>query len=336
MAHKKGNQTFILDKEVFIKHCACIVGQKESEGPLGKYFDQKADDDFGMDTWEKGEAKFVESTYRKLIAGCDIEDNMIDCILAGDLLNQCTSSACGLKESGRPFFGLYGACSTMGESLVNGSLLVDGGGMNNVVCMTSSNFCSAEKQFRFPLELGCQRAPNSQWTVTGCGAVLLSSGGNGPRITSVTPGIIRDYEISDTNNMGAAMAPAAASTIMAHLQDTERDIGYYDLVVTGDLGLTGRELCREILGMHGINAPSDIYDDCGAMIFDPDTQGTCAGGSGCGCSASVLCAYLLKLMEQKQINKLLFIATGALMSAVSVKQGEPIPGIAHAVAIENM
>lgn len=336
MAHKKGNQTFILDKDVFIKHSACIVGQKESEGPLGKYFDQKADDDFGMDTWEKGEAKFVESTYKKLIAGCDTEENLIDCILAGDLLNQCTSSACGLKGCGRPFFGLYGACSTMAESLINGALLVDGGGMNNVVCMTSSNFCSAEKQFRFPLELGCQRAPNSQWTVTGCGAVLLSTERSSIKITAVTPGIIRDYSISDTNNMGAAMAPAAASTIIAHLQDTERDINYYDLVMTGDLGITGRELCREILIKHGINATADIYDDCGAMIFDPDTQGTCAGGSGCGCSASVLSAYLLKLLELKQINRLLFVATGALMSAVSVKQGEPIPGIAHAVAIENI
>ncbi|MBQ8828337.1 MAG: stage V sporulation protein AD [Clostridia bacterium] len=335
MAHKKGNQTFILDKDVIMRHAECIVGQKESEGPLGAYFDQKEDDDFGMDTWEKGEAKFVESTYKKLLSRCDVEENLIDCILAGDLLNQCTSSACGLKESGRPFLGMFGACSTMAESLVTGSLLIDGGGMNNVVCMTSSNFCSAEKQFRFPLELGSQRAPNSQWTVTGSGAVLLSSGGNGPRITSVTPGIISNYEISDTNNMGAAMAPAAASTILAHLGDLERDISYYDLVVTGDLGITGKQLCRDILKMHGINAPTGLYDDCGAMIFDP-VQGTCAGGSGCGCSASVLAGYLMKELNKANINKLLFVATGALMSTVSTKQGESILGIAHAVAIENI
>ncbi len=335
MAHKKGNQTYILDKDVIMRHGECIVGQKEAEGPLGAYFDQKEDDDFGMDTWEKGEAKFVEATYKKLLSRCDVEENLIDCILAGDLLNQCTSSACGLKESNRPFIGMFGACSTMAESLVTGSLLIDGGGMNNVVCMTSSNFCSAEKQFRFPLELGSQRAPNSQWTVTGSGAVLLSSGGNGPRITSVTPGVIRNYEISDTNNMGAAMAPAAASTILAHLGDLERDISYYDLVMTGDLGITGKKLCREILKMHGVNAGTDIYNDCGAMIFDP-AQGTCAGGSGCGCSATVLTGYLMKQLKEAKINKLLFVATGALMSTVSTKQGESILGIAHAVSIENV
>ncbi len=351
MAHKIGNQTFILDKRVMLRHSACIVGTKEKEGPLAAFFDQSEEDDFGEDTWEKAEARYVEAAYHKLLAGSNLEENLIDCILSGDLLNQCTASAGGIKCSGRPYLGIFGACSTMAESLLLGSLLIDGGGMQNVICMTSSNFCSAEKQFRFPLELGSQRPPTSQWTVTGAGGVILSSGGTGPVITSVTPGIICDYKVTDANNMGAAMAPAAASTILAHLQDTQRDPTYYDLIVTGDLGIHGSGLCFDILKIHGVNTrdknrkgklPSPIdqecdifYQDCGALIFDPETQETCSGGSGCGCSAVVLAGYLMDLLKNAAINKLLFVATGALMSPVSVKQGDSILGIAHAIAIEN-
>ncbi len=351
MAHKIGKQTFVIDRRVMLRAGACIVGPLEKEGPLGDYFDQKAEEDFGEDTWEKGEARFVEATYGKLMAQLNMEASLVDCILSGDLLNQCTASACGLKQSGRPFVGLFGACSTMAESLLVGSLLVDGGGMNHVVCMTSSNFCSSEKQFRFPLELGGQRPPTSQWTVTGSGAVLLSAEGQGPVVTSVTPGIIEDYEIADANNMGAAMAPSAASTIIAHLADTGREASFYDLIVTGDLGITGSGLLREILQMHGHNVfdetrkgalPAPIpehcgffHQDCGALIFDPLTQGTASGGSGCGCSAVVLTGYIMKLMQQKILNKVLFVATGALMSPVSVKQGDPILGVAHAIALEN-
>lgn len=335
MATKTGNNTFVLNNDVFIVNTSCIVGQKEKEGPLGSYFERFEDDDFNMDTWEQGEARFVEETYSQLLAGSSsVEENMIDCILGGDLLNQCTASACGIKKSGRPYIGLFGACSTMAESMLVGSLLVDGGGAKNVVCITSSNFCAAEKQFRFPLELGCQRAPNSQWTVTASGAALLSAQGSGPKITAVTPGVICDYDITDTNNMGAGMAPAAASTILAHLGDLNRDISYYDLVITGDLGKVGHALCKDILKLHGVTADDKLYKDCGMLIFDP-SQGTCAGGSGCGCSAAVFSAYLYKLLQQKTLNKILFIATGALMSTVSVKQGEPILGVAHAVAIEN-
>lgn len=336
MAVKTGNNTFVLNRPVFVRNTACIVGQKEKQGPLGRYFERSEKDDFDMDTWEQAEARFVGETYSSLLAGSPgVEENMIDCVLGGDLLNQCTASACGLKKSGRPYLGLFGACSTMAESLLIGSLLIDGGGAENVVCITSSNFCSAEKQFRFPLELGSQRAPNSQWTVTGSGAALLSSQGDGPQITAVTPGIICDYNVTDTNNMGASMAPAAASTILMHLGDLNRDFSYYDLVVTGDLGRVGHALCGDILKLHGVGAEEARHQDCGMMIFDP-SQGTCAGGSGCGCSATVFAAYLYKQLKEKAVNRLLFVATGALMSPVSVKQGEPILGIAHAIAIENI
>lgn len=352
MAHKVGSQTIVLDRPVHVCQRACIVGTKEKEGPLGEYFDQGEADDFGEDTWEKAEERYVEAVYHKLLAGSTLEENQIDCVLSGDLLNQCTASAGGVKKSGRPYLGVFGACSTMAESMLVGSLLVDGGGMNHVLCMTSSNFCSAEKQFRFPLELGVQRPPTSQWTVTGSGGVILSATESGPVITSVTPGAIRDYKVTDANSMGAAMAPAAASTILAHLQDTQRDPGYYDLIVTGDLGIQGSGLCLDILKIHGVS-PKDparkgklplpissncdiFYQDCGALIFDPASQGTCSGGSGCGCSAVVLTGYLLELMEKAKIGKLLFVATGALMSPVSVKQGESILGIAHALAIENL
>lgn len=335
MAKKHGNNTFVLDRPVYISNTACIVGKKEKEGPLGKYFDRVEDDDFNMDTWEQAEARYVEETYLKLLSEShNIDESMIDCVLGGDLLNQCMASAIGVKKCARPYIGLFGACSTMAESMLVGSLLVDGGGAGNIVCITSSNFCSAEKQFRFPLELGNQRAPASQWTVTGSGAVLLSSAGDGPMIKAVTPGIICDYEVTDTNNMGAGMAPAAASTIISHLTDMRRDLSYYDLVVTGDLGSIGHALCKDILKMHDVKVNDGLYKDCGMMIFDPK-QGTCSGGSGCGCSATVFAAYLYKQLKEKKINKLLFVATGALMSPVSVKQSEPILGVAHAVAIEN-
>lgn len=336
MAQKVGNQTFVLDRKVYWKEGVCIVGPKEKEGPLGKYFDQKENEDFGEDTWEKAEARFVEATYAKLLAKSQINENMVDCIFAGDLLNQCIATGNGLKKNGRPYFGLYGACSTMAESLILASLLIDGGGVNNAVCLTSSNFASAEKQFRFPMELGNQRAPDAQWTVTGAGACLLSSNNSEescPVIVSVTPGKMVNYEVKDVNNMGAAMAPAAAFTIQAHLSDLNLSPDYYDMIVTGDLGITGKKLCMEVLKKNGLDID---MKDCGEMIFDPEKQGTCAGGSGCACSAVVLNGYILRKLREAAINKVLFVATGALMSPVSTKQGESIIGIAHAVSIQNM
>ena len=335
MAVKTGNQTFRLTRPVYIRDRACIVGNLEKEGPLGDYFDQWEDQYFGQDTWEKAEARFQEAVYHKLLSQSSLEENMIDCVLGGDLLDQCSASAFGLISAARPFFGLFGACSTMAESMTLGSLLVDGGGVNHCVCITSSHFCSAEKQFRFPLELGTQRAPTSQWTVTGSGAVILSSDPAPVKITFVTPGIMNNMEVTDSNNMGAAMACAAASTITAHLQDTNRAPEYYDLIVTGDLGLLGRELMLDVLQKQGVEVPPERAFDCGAQIFHPVQQKTNCGGSGCGCCASVLTACLLRQMEEGTLRKILFTATGALMSPVSVKQGNPIVGIAHSVALER-
>jgi stage V sporulation protein AD len=335
MAVKLGNQTFTMTKPVFVHDRACIVGNLEKEGPLGKYFDQNEDQYFGQDTWEKAEARFQEAVYHKLLAGSTLEENMIDCVLGGDLLDQCSATAMGLTSVTRPFFGLFGACSTMAESLTLGSFLVDGGGINNCVCITSSHFCSAEKQFRFPLELGTQRPPTSQWTVTGSGAVILSSEQSPVAVTAVTPGVLTDMKVTDANNMGAAMACAAASTITAHLRDTNRAPDDYDLIVTGDLGILGQELMLDVLRKQGIRIPASRAFDCGAEIFDPKKQNTNSGGSGCGCCATVLTAYLLKEMEDGNLNKILFTATGALMSPISVKQGDSIVGIAHSVVLER-
>lgn len=335
MATKIGKQTYTLTKPVYIHDRACIVGQMEKDGPLGEYFEIVQEPYFGRDTWERAEAQFQGAVYNKLLAQSTITEDQIDCVLAGDLLSQCSASALGLVEGTRPFLGMFGACSTMAEALLVGSLLIDGGGMNNCLCLTSSHFCSAEKQFRFPLELGTQRAPTSQWTVTGCGGVILSSEKAPVKITAVTPGIMTDMKITDTNNMGAAMACAAASTITAHFTDTGRTPDYYDLIVTGDLGILGRDLMLEVLKRQGISIPDNKSFDCGAEIFDPVKQKTNSGGSGCGCCASVLTAYLLEEMEKGKIGKILFTATGALMSAVSVKQGDPIVGIAHSVALER-
>lgn len=342
MARKIGKQTFCLDRPVFIKNAASVVGPREKAGPLGRYFEEWEDEDFGEDTWEKGESRFVGAALTSLLTKEKLSSEEIDCILSGDLENQCTASSCGLKNSNIPYYGVFGACSTMAESMSLGAFLVDGGGFKNVICMTSSNFCAAEKQFRFPMELGGQKPPTAQCTVTGAGAVLLTDQVCKTRITHITPGIIENYQIKDANNMGAAMAPAAASTVKMHFTDTGRDASYYDLIVTGDLGILGSDLFREIMTLHGFplelseGNPVKRHKDCGELIFDSKTQDTFSGGSGCGCSAVVLSSYILREMNAGKLNRVLFTATGALMSPVSVKQGDPILGIAHAVALENI
>ncbi|MBP3391331.1 MAG: stage V sporulation protein AD [Clostridia bacterium] len=333
MAQKIGRQTYRIEKPVYVKNAASVVGPREKAGPLGKYFEEWEDEDFGEDTWEKGESRFVGAALTSLLTKENVSSDAIDCVLSGDLENQCTASSCGLKNSNIPYFGVFGACSTMGESLALGSLLVDGGGFHNVICMTSSNFCAAEKQFRFPMELGGQKPPTAQCTVTGAGAILLTDTVCKTRVTHVTPGIIENYQIKDANNMGAAMAPACASTVKAHFTDTGRTAADYDLIVTGDLGILGSTLFREIMDIHGY--PVSNHKDCGELIFDPHTQDTFSGGSGCGCSAVVLASYILREMNQGRWNRVLFVATGALMSPVSVKQGDPILGIAHGVVLEN-
>lgn len=330
-----GKQTIKLDSPPTITEVASIVGPKEGQGPLAQYFDQCLDDEFwGEKTWEKAESKIIKETVNLAITKSGIPANNIDFCFAGDLLNQCISSSFGLRELNIPFFGIFGACSTFVEGMCLGSVFIDGGAANNVLCATSSHFCSAEKQFRFPLELGNQRPPTSQWTVTGSGAAILSKSGTGPFITHITPGKIVDMGIKDANNMGAAMATAALDTLITHLQDTGRKPTYYDAIITGDLGHIGKEIVAELAETKGYNINS-IYNDCGVLMFDKNTQDTHSGGSGCACIGTVFSGYFFKQLKSKKLNRILLIATGALTNATTSQQGESIPGIAHAVAIEN-
>lgn len=255
-------------------------------------------------------------------------------LLAGDLQSQCTGSAFAARDSGVPFLGLYGACSTMGESMALGAVLVDSGAAETVCAMTSSHFCSAERQFRLPLEYGGQRSPTAQWTATAAGAVLLRRTGSGPRITHVTVGKIVDAGVTDAANMGAAMAPAAWDTLKTHFADTGRSPAYYDAVITGDLGHFGHDILADLAHAEGTEFPN-IFTDCGILLYSPKTQDVHSGGSGCGCSASVFAGHILKCMQGRLWNRVLFAPTGALMSPVTAQQGESIPGICHAIAIEN-
>ena len=331
---KIGKQTFKLSNPVSIKETASIVGPKESNGPLAKYFDKCIEDEFyGESSWEKAESKFIKSATEMLIAKSGISNKDIDFCFAGDLLNQCISSCFGLRETNIPFFGIFGACSTFVESLILGAMAIDGNFAKNVLCAVSSHFCSAEKQFRFPLELGNQRPPTSQWTVTGSGACILSKEGTGPYITHVTPGKIIDMGIKDVNNMGSAMAPAAIDTLIAHFQDTSRDPDYYDGIFTGDLGYIGKDILLDIVKTKGYDITNN-YNDCGILIFDKNKQDTHSGGSGCACCASVFSGYLYKKLKERKLNKILLIATGALTNSTTSQQGESIPGIAHTVSIE--
>lgn len=331
---KIGKQTFKLSNPVSIKETASIVGPKESNGPLAKYFDKCIEDEFyGESSWEKAESKFIKSATEMLIAKSAISNKDIDFCFAGDLLNQCISSCFGLRETNIPFFGIFGACSTFVESLILGAISIDGNFAKNVLCAVSSHFCSAEKQFRFPLELGNQRPPTSQWTVTGSGACILSKEGTGPYITHVTPGKIIDMGIKDVNNMGSAMAPAAIDTLITHFQDTSRDPDYYDGIFTGDLGYIGKDILLDIVKTKGYDITNN-YNDCGILIFDKNKQDTHSGGSGCACCASVFSGYLYKKLKERKLNKILLIATGALTNSTTSQQGESIPGIAHAVSIE--
>lgn len=331
---KLGKQTIKFDTPPTITSTACIVGPKESDGPLSTYFDKCLDDEFwGEETWEKAESKIIKETVSLAVAKSSIASQNIDYCFAGDLLNQCISSSFGLRELNIPFFGVFGACSTFVESMSLGSVFIDGGAAENVLCATSSHFCSAEKQFRFPLELGNQRPPTSQWTVTGSGAAVLSKSGNGPYITHITPGKIVDLGIKDANNMGAAMAPAAVDTLLTHFQDTGRAPSYYDLILTGDLGHIGKDITIDMMKTHGYNIKSN-YNDCGVLIFDKATQDTHSGGSGCACCGTVFSGYVFKQLQQKKVQKVLLVATGALTNSTSAQQGETIPGIAHAVSIE--
>ena len=331
---KIGSQTIKFNTPISILETASIVGPKESEGPMAKYFDKCLDDEFwGEKTWEKAESKIIKETVNMSIIKSQIPASEIDFCFAGDLLNQCISSSFGLRELSVPFFGIFGACSTFVEALSLGSVFIDAGAATNIICAASSHFCSAEKQFRFPLELGNQRPPSSQWTVTGAGSAVISKNGKGPYITHITPGRIIDMGIKDANNMGAAMAPAFVDTIITHFKDTGRKPSYYDGIFSGDLGYIGKEISIEMCLSKGYNIKNN-YNDCGVMIFDKKTQDTHSGGSGCACCGSIFSGYLFNQLKQKNLKKILLIATGALTNSTTNQQGESIPGIAHAISIE--
>lgn len=331
---KIGIQTIKFDSPPSIEETACIVGPKESNGPLAKYFDQCLEDEFwGEKSWEKAESKIIRETVQTLISKSGIASDKIDYCFAGDLLNQCISSSFGLRDSNIPFFGIFGACSTFVEGLGLSAIFTEANAANYALCAASSHFCSAEKQFRFPLELGNQRPQSSQWTVTGAGAAIVAKSGTGPYITHFTPGRIVDMGIKDANNMGAAMAPAALDTLITHMKDTNRNPSYYDAILTGDLGYVGKEILIELAQTQGYNIKSN-YNDCGVLIFDKQQQDTHSGGSGCACCGTVFSGYLFQQLKQKKYKKILLIATGALTNSTTAQQGESIPGIAHAISIE--
>ena len=329
-----GAQTVRLAHPPGVAAGACVVGQKEGEGPLREWFDYISDDSyFGQESWEKAESVMLSKCFSLACDKAKIPPSEIDYLFAGDLLNQCVGSTFAARDLPIPYVGVYGACSTMAESLSLAAMVIDAGYADAACAMTSSHFCSAERQFRLPLEYGGQRAPTAQWTVTGAGAVILRRDGPGPYVTHLTTGRIRDAGITDVSNMGAAMAPAAYETLKAHFEDTGRGPDYYDAILTGDLGKVGHDILTDLFLHDGVDL-GVCSTDCGMLIYDSAAQDVHAGGSGCGCSASVLAGHVLQRMTQGDWPRVLFAATGALMSVTSSQQGESIPGICHAVALE--
>lgn len=334
MTKRVGKQTVRLDSKPKIIATTSIVGPKEGDGPLKDYFDVILQDDLnGQDSFEKAESSIMYKAVQETLKKANLEEKDIHYLVAGDLLNQTAASNFVARDVDIPFLGLYGACSTMSESLGVASILVDGDFADYAIATTSSHFSSAERQFRFPLEMGSQRTPTAQWTVTGSGAMLLSKEGNFPYVTYVTVGKIKDYGQTDPNDMGSAMAPAAVDTLKQHFQDTGRRPEDYDLIATGDLGKVGKKITKELIKEYGYDV-SNNYIDCGDEIFDKERQKVQAGGSGCGCSAVVSCGYIYKNMLKGNFKRVLIVSTGALMSPTTSLQGESIPGIAHAVSIE--
>ena len=334
MINKLGDQTIVFNNGPKIIGNYSIVGEKEGHGNFKDYYDYILKDDlFGEKTFEHAERKMIEHAISNSISSANLQINDIDLIVGGDLLNQIISMSFTARHFDRPFLGVYGACSTMAESLAIGAALVKAKYMNNVVCATGTHFSTAERQYRFPLELGNQRPPTSQWTVTGAGSSVLSLNGEGHKITKATFGKVTDYGIADVNNMGAAMAPAAMSTLISHFKDTNTSPDDYDLILTGDLGKLGSEILMDLMEHNGYKLGKN-YNDCGQMIFN-NNQKTFQGGSGCGCSAVILNSYILKKMDEGIFKNVLFAATGALLSTLSCQQGDSIPGICHAVVIEK-
>ena len=334
MTHtKQGKQSFRFQDSPVITAWASVAGKKEAEGPLGHSFDITSQDAyFGQRSWELGEKQMQHLALEKLLEKAGIEKERLDVIFSGDLLNQCIGSSFTLRNTGIPHIGLYGACSTMAESLMLSAMTVGGGFFEHAVAMTSSHFAGSERQYRFPLGYGGQRTPTAQWTVTGAGAVLVSSQGKWPKIESCTVGTVLDLGIKDANNMGAAMAPAALATIRAHFSDLNAKAEDFDRIITGDLGQLGKEALLALARKEGISLGGRL-DDCGTMIFDRQTQDVHSGGSGCGCSAVTLCGSLLEDIRKGKLKKILFCGTGALLSPTSTQQGLPIPGVCHAICI---
>ena len=334
MTDKKcGRQSFRLETPPVITAWASIAGKKESEGPIANTFDViEKDAYFGQKTWEQGEKRMQQIALETLANKAKIQKNDFGLVFSGDLLNQCIGSSFTLRNMNVPHLGLYGACSTMAESLLMASMAVGGGFSDQVVAMTSSHFASSERQYRFPLGYGGQRTPTAQWTVTGSGAALICKNGKGPKITACTIGTVTDLGIKDANNMGAAMAPAALATIRAHFDDLKTSADDFDLIVTGDLGQLGKEILLTLARKEGLNLGGKLAD-CGTLVFDTLKQDVHSGGSGCGCSAITLCGYLLNKLNTGKLKRILFCGTGALLSPTSTQQGLPIPGVCHAVSI---
>ena len=332
-ANKRGKQTFLLSHRPIITAWASVAGKKESEGPLCHAFDVTSQDTlFGQKTWEQAEKQMQKLALDTLLSKAGIARQDIDLVFSGDLLNQCIGSSFTLRNTGIPHLGLYGACSTMAESLLMSAMAIQAGCVDRVVAMTSSHFAASERQYRFPLGYGGQRPPTAQWTVTGSGAVLVCAEGKGPAIEACTIGTVTDLGIKDANNMGSAMAPAALNTIKAHLQDLGRQATDYDLIVTGDLGQLGKEMLLELARREGLPLGGRLVD-CGTMVFDLEKQDVHSGGSGCGCSAITLCGELLDKLNKGKLKRILFCGTGALLSPTSTQQGLPIPGVCHGVSI---
>lgn len=331
-----GRRTWIFDKPPVIIGTGTVVGPDEGEGPLAADFDLVHPDmTIQQPSWEKAERLLLEQASDIALSKAAIAKDKINFYVGGDLINQIISSTFAARTLGTPYLGVFGACSTSMESLALAALLVNAGAGRYVMAGTSSHNCTAEKQFRYPTEYGSQKPPTAQYTVTGAGAAVVAAEGIGPRITSATIGRIVDMGLKDPFDMGSAMAPAAVDTIQAHLQETGREPGYYDLIATGDLASVGHPIAADLLKRHGVPIAETQFLDCGLMIYDRAKQSVQAGGSGCACSATVAYGHLLRRMARGELNRILIVATGALLSPLSFQQGESIPCIAHAVSIER-
>lgn len=356
-----GKQSLKFENAPYILWHQCVAGAKEGEGPLGNKIDFVDEDPlFGADNWEEAESMMQKKMVERLLRKANLKSEEIRYLFAGDLLGQLIGTTFGIMDFEIPLFGLYGACSTMGESMALAAMTVNAGYANRVMALASSHFASAEKQFRYPLEYGNQRPLSATWTVTGCGGVILGSdtsdapmrggnltGGNmmgsntmhgeqktRARITGITTGKIVDYGVKDSMNMGACMAPAAADLLEANFKDFGVDAGYYDRIFTGDLGLVGRTILLDLMKERGYDIEPQ-YQDCGIVIYDGERQDTHSGGSGCGCSAVVLCSHILPQIEMGYWKRVLFVPTGALLSTISFNEGQTVPGIAHGIVIEG-